>query len=43
MFDKLIVNLPGIVEQRAIAKILSELDDKIELNHQMNKTLESIA
>jgi len=30
-------------EQRAIAKILSDLDDKIELNHQMNKTLESIA
>ena len=30
-------------EQRAIAKILSDLDAKIELNHQMNKTLESIA
>jgi len=29
--------------QRAIAKILSDLDEKIELNHQMNKTLESIA
>lgn len=29
-------------EQRAIAKILSDLDDKIELNQQMNKTLEAI-
>jgi type I restriction enzyme S subunit len=30
-------------EQSAIVKILSDLDAKIELNHQMNKTLESIA
>lgn len=30
-------------EQRAIAKILSDLDEKIELNHQMNKTLEFVA
>lgn len=34
---------PQIEEQRAIAKILSDLDEKIEINHQMNKTLESIA
>lgn len=34
------VLLPSLPEQRAIAKILSDLDDKIELNHQMNKTLE---
>ncbi len=34
---------PPLTEQRAIAKILSDLDEKIELNHQMNKTLESIA
>lgn len=34
--------LPSRSEQRAIAKILSELDAKIELNRQMNKTLESI-
>ena len=32
-----------IEEQKAIAKILSDLDAKIELNHQMNKTLEQIA
>jgi len=34
---------PSITEQSAIAKILSDLDEKIELNYQMNKTLESIA
>ena len=28
---------------KKIAKILGDLDEKIELNHQMNKTLESIA
>ena len=32
-----------IKEQRAIAKILSDLDEKIELNNQMNKTLEAMA
>lgn len=37
------VNLPLIPEQRAIAHILGTLDDKIELNRQMNKTLEEIA
>ena len=37
------VIIPGnINNQRAIAKILSDLDKKIELNHQMNKTLECI-
>jgi len=30
-------------ERGVITKILSDLDDKIELNHEMNKTLESIA
>ena len=34
---------PDYDEQRAIGKILSSLDEKIELNHQMIKTLESIA
>ncbi len=37
------VLLPPIAEQKAIAQILSALDDKIELNRQMNHTLESIA
>lgn len=32
-----------VSEQQAIAKVLYDLDEKIELNHQMVKTLESIA
>ena len=35
--------LPPIEEQRRIAHILSTLDDKIELNRQINETLETIA
>jgi type I restriction enzyme S subunit len=35
--------LPPLEEQKAIASILSALDDKIEINLQMNKTLESMA
>jgi type I restriction enzyme S subunit len=35
--------VPPIEEQKAIAKILSSLDDKIELNRRMNETLEVIA
>ncbi|MCK4421303.1 restriction endonuclease subunit S [candidate division WOR-3 bacterium] len=35
------VPLPPLPKQHAIAKILSDLDEKIELNRQMNKTLES--
>ncbi len=33
---------PPLPEQRAIASILGSLDDKIELNRQMNATLEAI-
>jgi len=36
------INLPPLPEQQVIAKILSDLDSKIELNQQMNKTLEEI-
>lgn len=39
----LAVLLPPIEEQRAIAHILSSLDNKIELNRQMNLTLEQMA
>lgn len=37
------VNLPPLVEQTAIASILSSLDDKIDLLHHQNKTLEQLA
>lgn len=37
------VFLPPLHEQKAIAHILSSLDDKIELNREMNKTLAAIA
>ncbi len=36
-------NLPPLVEQRQIAHILGTFDEKIELNRQMNETLEAIA
>lgn len=39
----LTVTLPPLTEQQAIASILSSLDDKIELNLQMNRTLEEMA
>ncbi len=37
------VRLPPLPEQKAIAHILGSLDDKIELNRQMNETLEGMA
>lgn len=40
---KLKMLLPKIVEQRAIAAVLNALDDKIELNQRMNKTLVALA
>jgi type I restriction enzyme S subunit len=35
--------LPSLPEQRAIASVLSSLDDKIDLLHRQNKTLEAMA
>ena len=37
------VTIPPLKEQEAIACILGTLDDKIELNRQMNRTLEEMA
>lgn len=37
------VKLPDLKTQKAIAHILGSLDDKIELNRQMNETLEAMA
>lgn len=42
-FDSLLIHLPPLLEQCVIAGILGVLDDKIELNHRMNATLESMA
>ena len=42
-FDVLKIPHPPLAEQRAIAHILGTLDDKIELNRQMNQTLEAMA
>ena len=39
----LTIHLPPLPEQKAIARTLSCLDDKIELNNKMNKTLEEMA
>jgi type I restriction enzyme S subunit len=43
MIENFDVPKPGILEQRAIASVLSALDDKIELNWRMNETLEALA
>jgi len=40
---KIQVLLPSLPEQRAIAGVLSSLDDKIDLLHRQNKTLEAMA
>ena len=43
MIEDFEINLPSLSEQQAIASILSSLDNKIELNHRMNKNLEQMA
>lgn len=41
--ENFLIPLPPLYEQKAIAHILGTLDDKIELNRKMNRTLEAIA
>lgn len=41
--ENLTINLPPLPEQHAIAAVLSSLDDKIDLLHRQNKTLEGMA
>ena len=43
MISLLTITVPTLEEQENIANILSCLDDKIELNNEMNKTLEEMA
>lgn len=42
-FGDLVISLPPLPEQKAIASVLSSLDDKIDLLHQQNQTLEALA
>ena len=42
-FRKCLISIPPFEEQKAIARILSTLDEKIEVNNQINKTLENMA
>ena len=39
-FDDIEVELPSLVEQKIVASILRDLDDKIEVNNKINKNLE---
>lgn len=39
----LLVKVPPLPEQKAIAEVLSSLDEKIDLLHRQNKTLENMA
>ncbi len=41
--ENLDISLPPLKEQKAIAEVLSSLDDKIDLLHRQNKTLEALA
>lgn len=43
IIERVPIVLPPLVEQRAIAHILGTLDDKVEINSQMNNTLETMA
>ena len=40
---ELVLKMPNLPEQNSIATVLSSLDDKIDLLHRQNKTLEAIA
>jgi type I restriction enzyme S subunit len=43
-FNELIISVPtSLIEQSAIANVLSSLDDKIDLLHRQNETLEKMA
>lgn len=42
-FRKIVLRIPDLETQKRIAKVLSALDDKIELNNQINKNLEEQA
>jgi len=43
VLNDVLIDLPELPEQKAIAAVLSSLDDKIDLLHRQNKTLEAMA
>ncbi|AXH30435.1 hypothetical protein CGC45_07515 [Francisella opportunistica] len=43
ILNEIEINLPPLAEQKAIAEVLSSLDDKIDLLHKQNQTLEDMA
>ena len=43
VLNEIDISLPPLPEQKAIAEVLSSLDDKIDLLHRQNKTLEQMA
>jgi type I restriction enzyme S subunit len=43
VLNEIDIKLPPLPEQQSIAEILSSLDDKIDLLHRQNKTLEQLA
>lgn len=43
MLENFVIKLPSLPEQKAIASVLSALDNKIDLLHRQNKTLEAMA
>ncbi|WP_441375392.1 restriction endonuclease subunit S [Acinetobacter lwoffii] len=43
MLEDFEILLPSLTEQKAIASVLSSLDDKVDLLHRQNKTLEAMA
>lgn len=43
MIEDLDISLPPLPEQKSIASVLSSLDDKIDLLHRQNQTLEALA
>lgn len=42
-FESIAISVPPLPEQRAVSAVLSSLDDKIDLLHRQNKTLEGMA
>lgn len=43
VLENTVIKIPPLEEQKAIANILSSLDEKIKVNNQINKTLEEMA